>query len=310
MSAFATFRARVEGHFSAMLLLACGLGLVLPGLGDLPNETAIATLAALMFLSFFSLREGEWKSLHWPSLCVYYVLRYGVTPWLLWLAVRPFSPDYAVGVFLLGTLPAAVSSPAIANIYGGAIAPAFVIVIVSQLATPFLVPGQFALLAGAGAGVGEAVIPNPFDLFHTMAWCIFLPAALYLPLRKNAAMSGHVQCNGKLWAMGLVAFVIALVVAKQREAILAQGFGLVTLLGLNALCYVLFIALGWACAKGRTQEARVTYAVCSGFNNAALGVSLALLHFPAPIVLFVAVSEIAWSLQPMLFGLFFRRKPR
>lgn len=308
MSGFSGLRRHIEGHFSTMLLVACGLGLLLPGLDTLPNETAVATLAALMFLSFFSLREGEWKTLHWPSLAGYYGLRYVLAPWLLWLAVRPFSPEYAIGVFLLGTLPAAVSSPAIANIYGGAVAPAFIIVIVSQLATPFLVPGQFALLAGVGAGVGAEVIPNPFDLFCTMAWCIFLPGALYLPLRRHAGLAGHVQRNGKLWAMGLVAFVIALVVAKQRGAILAQGFGLLGLLGLNAGCYLLFIALGWLCAKGRPREAQVTYAVCSGFNNAALGVSLALIHFPPAIILFVAVSEIAWSLQPMLFGLFFRRK--
>ena len=199
MSAFATLRRHIEGHFSTMLLAACGLGLMVPALGELPSETAIATLAMLMFLSFFNLREGEWKSLHWPSLTGYYALRYVLMPWLLWAAVRPFSPEYAIGVFLLGTLPAAVSSPAIASIYGGAVAPAFVIVIASQLFTPFLVPGQFALLSGLQAEVDSGVIPNPLDLFRTMAWCIFLPLAVYVPLRRHAKLARAVQRNGKLW---------------------------------------------------------------------------------------------------------------
>lgn len=300
-------RSYIEGHFGVVLLVACGLGLAVPGLSGLPDQSAVLTLAALMFVSCFRLSEGGFRSLDVRSLLVFHVARYLLLPWVLWAVAMQLAPGFAVGVFLLATLPAGVSSPAIASIYGGVVAPGFVIVIVSQLMVPFLIPAQFMLLGALDGSVGLPVMPKPIDLFLTMVWCIFVPMGLYVLLKKQRKLAAAMQREGKLLSMLLVAFVIALVVSKQREVLLAQGLGLAVALGVSVTCFFSFMVVGWVAGRKQPRGARITYAGCSTFNNAALGVSLALLHFSPEIVLFVAVSEMAWALLPMLFGFLLRR---
>lgn len=295
----------IESNFTLVLLAGCAGGLVAPGLPDLPNGTAVLVLALLMFIACYRLDEGGVAAMQWKRVSAFWCLRYVALPGVLWALTRVSLPDYAVGVFLLSVLPAGVSSPAIAHIYGGRVAPGFAIVILTQLTTPFLIPLQFAALSQLDAAAPQ-VVPAPADLFVTMVWCSFVPMVAYALLRRQQALAGFINGQHRLLSMLLVAFVIALAISKQRAILLSHLDDLAVSLLLSLLCYAVYIAAGWWFRKDAREE-RVTYAVCSCFNNAALGVSLALLHFPPPIVLFVAASEIAWALLPMLFGLFLRR---
>lgn len=306
MRGMSAFRHWVEGHFSALLIVACGFGLAVPALGHVPDQAAVVVLALLMFVSCFRLGEGSLSQIHFRTLVTYHLVRYAMLPFVWWGVGQIFIPEYALGLFLLAALPAGVSSPAIATIYGGAVAPGFAIVIVSQLITPLLLPALFVILSFYDGGVASPVMPKPYDLFVTMVWCILLPMGLYALLRRQRHLSAVIQRNGKVWSMLLVAFVIALVVSKQRETLLAEGSSLFVALVVALACFASFIVIGWRLARKQPQETRITYAICSCFNNAALGVSLALLHFPAPIIIFVAVSEMAWSLLPLLFSVFLR----
>ena len=307
MSVFPRVKSYIESHFGVVLLVSCGLGLAVPWMARLPDQSAVLILASLMFVSCFRLGEGGWSSLDWRSLVLFHAVRYGALPWVLWWLVSLVLPQYAVGVFLLTALPAGVSSPAIASIYGGVMAPGFAIVIISQLMVPFVIPAQFAWLGAMDGSVGAPVMPQPFDLFLTMVWCIFVPMAMYVLLKGQKKLADTMQAQGKFLSMLLVALVIALVVAKQRDVMLAQGLGLGVALAVSVFCFVSFMAVGWWSGVKQERSVRTTYAACSCFNNAALGVSLALLHFSPQIVMFVAVSEMAWSLLPLLFGLFLRR---
>ena len=226
---------------------------------------------------------------------------------MLWFIAQQVVPNYAIGVFLLAVLPAGVSSPAIAHIYGGIVAPGFAIVILSQLATPFLIPLQFALVGHLDMSHRLQVMPSPLDLFMTMVWCIFVPIMAYWFLRKKEKLATYILAQNKLFSMLLVAFVIAMAIAKQREILLSHIGDMALSLVVAVMCFVSFMVAAWAYAQRLSRPERITYAACSVFNNAALGVSLALLHFLPPIILFVAVSEIAWSLLPLLFGFFLRR---
>lgn len=290
-----------------VLLGACVFGLVMPGMPSLPNDTAVLVLALLMFISCYRLSEGGFAALRWKHVVGFWLLRYGILPLALWSIARLVVPEYAIGVFLLSVLPAGVSSPAIAHLYGGVVVPGFAIVILSQLATPFLIPLQFALVGHADASVAGQVVPSPGDLFLTMVWCIFVPMMVFACVRKHRGLADYVQRQSKVASMLLVAFVIALAIAKQRDILMAHVADMALSLVITVLCFIAFMIAGWVFARGLAREERITYATCSAFNNAALGVSLALLHFPPPIILFVAVSEIAWSLLPMLFGVFLRK---
>ena len=289
----------IETHFNLVLLLSCAVGLFLPGLASLPNVTVVIALAMLMFISCYRLRDGGFASLRWKDILLFYALRYAVLPGVLFAVANAVVPDYAVGVFLLTTLPAGVASPAFASLYGGAVAPAFAVVIISQLLTPFLIPLQFALLGGVAAA------PSPSALFVTMVWCIFLPMLVYAFARRHRRSAAFIHAQNKVWSVLLVAFVIAMAIAKQREIILS-GHGVLASLAITLLCFITYIAFGWFLPRRRPREERITYACCSSFNNAALGVSLALLHFSPQVILFVAISEIGWATLPVLLSGFLR----
>ncbi|MEZ5692183.1 MAG: hypothetical protein R3D71_11050 [Rickettsiales bacterium] len=56
--------------------------------------------------------------------------------------------------------------------------------------------------------------------------------------------------------------------------------------------------------KNQNRETRISITTCSMFNNVALGVSIALLHFPQDVILFVAIGEAVWATLPIIFRWF------
>lgn len=294
----------IENRFSLVLLLSCAAGMLLPGMPDLPNVSAVITLAILMFISCYKLRDGKFSDINWHDITVFYLLRYGALPLALWWIASQVVPVYAPGVFLQSVLPAAVASPAFTAIYGGAVAVAFAVVIASQLLTPALIPLQFTLIGS------EHVTPSPEQLAVTLVACILLPMLVYACVRNHKKSADWFYAQNKIISILLIAFVIALAVAKQRDVILHNLDALVIALLANLCCFAAYMLFGWFFAAKRSREERIAFATCSGFNNAALGVSLALMHFAPEVVLFVAVGEIAWSILPMMMKSFLRFFPR
>jgi len=285
----------IESHFGIVLILACFGGLVIPGLDRLPNVWVVIALSTMMFVSCYKLRDGGLDAIRWRDVLLFYVLRFVVLPVLLWWLAGIFAPSYATSVFLLSVLPAGVASPAFVNIYGGTVAISFAVVVLSQLLTPFLIPLQFSWMSGV------AVTPSLTALFFTMVWGIFVPMAAYALLKKHRRMGDYFYRQNKFFSILLVAFIIALALAKQRDVIFTSGWELLITLAIAFLCFACYIVFGWLCVLHRPRIERITYSVCSGFNNAALGLSLALLHFTPDVILFMAISEVAWAMLPIMF---------
>jgi bile acid:Na+ symporter, BASS family len=304
------FRSFVENHFSLVLVLSSIVGLLLPGLDQLPNESAVATLALLMFIACYKLRDGGFSTIRWRDIGLFCALRYGLLPVALWAVAYSIIPSYATAILLLATVPSAVSAPALTAIYNGAVPTAFAIAIASQLITPFMVPLQFTWLSALGLAPEGQVIPHPAHLFMTMVWCIFVPMVIYFFTRHHKRSADMFYEKGKFFAILLVAFVIALVIAKQRDVILSNLPHLGISFVIALACFSVFILFGWWFSRGQSPANRVTYTTCSGFNNVALSVSLALVHFDAAVILFVAIAELGWALLPVLLGWFLKKQTR
>lgn len=290
----------IETHFGLVLLIACAVGLVAP-IENVPDDSASIALALLTYASCFKLRDGGFSDIRWRDIWVFYLLRYIILPVALFALAHVIIPEYALGVFLLALVPAAVSSPAFSTMFSGTVPPAFAIVIVSTLLAPFLIPLQFYWASEV------AIHISPFGLFKTLAFCIFLPMACYIATKRFQRWGNMMYDNVKLISIVLVFFVIALVIAKQRGVILADLPGLIIPTIASFTCYLSFFFLALWFARKHSREDLVAYTVCSGFNNVALGVSLALLHFPPKIILLVAVSEMAWATLPSIMKLYLKR---
>jgi predicted Na+-dependent transporter len=290
----------IESHFGLVLLLSCAVGLVAP-LSNVPDDSASVALAMLTYASCFKLRDGGFSDINWKDVAWFYIARYIILPVILFGIAHVITPDYALGIFLLALVPAAVSSPAFAHMFGGRVPPAFAIVIVSTLLAPFLIPLQFMWASEVAMDI------SPLGLFKTLAFCIFLPMALYFATRRFQTWGQKMYDNVKVISIVLVAFVIALVIAKQRDVILGDIPALLTPTIAAFGCYAIFMLCAKWLGRNQPSDVQITYMICSGFNNVALGVSLALLHFPAKIILLVAVSEMAWSTLPIMMKLLLRR---
>lgn len=292
-------RNLIETHFGLVLLISCVVGLAVPALAAVPDFSASVALAILTYASCFKLKDGGFEEIRWGNIILFYVVRYIILPIVLLIITLQFFPDYATGIFLLALLPTAVSSPAFANMFGGRVPPTFAIVILSTTLAPFLIPLQCTLVL-ADADIS----PTPLPLFRTLVFCVFVPMVLYFATHKWNRLGAVMYDNVKIISIVLVAFVIALVIAKQREVILGDPAGIIIPILITLVCYSIFLACGWLFARGQARDIRISFATCSMFNNVALGVSIALLHFPQNVILFVAVSEIAWAVLPMMFRWF------
>jgi len=291
----------VENHFTFVLLLACVCGLVTPGMSHIPDWTAGFVLGLLTFFSCFKLRDGGFEEIRWQRIVLFYVARYIVLPvLLLWLANSLF-PQYAMAVFLLALVPTAVSSPAFVGVFGGHVASAFALVLLSTLAAPILIPLQFAWASDS------TVAPAPMFLFKTLVMCVFIPILFYAFARRHHGLSAYVYRRNKFLAIILVFFIIALVVSKQRDLILSDVVAILPMFAINIACFLSFLFVGWFFVNKQAKQQRITFATCSMFNNVALGVSLALLHFPADVILFVAASEMAWATLPAIMNYWLRK---
>ncbi len=292
-------RNLIESNFGLVLLISCVVGLAVPALAAVPDASAFVSLAILTYASCFKLKDGGFSEIRWGNITLFYVVRFIILPIILFVITLKIFPEYAAAIFLLALLPTAVSSPAFANMFGGRVPPAFAIVILSTILAPFLIPLQCSLVLA-----DASVTPTTLPLFKTLAFCIFVPMLLYFMTHNFRKFGKVMYDNVKLISIILVAFVIALVIAKQREFILGNTVGIIIPILLTLVCYIIFFACGWMFAKGKDRQTRISFATCSTFNNVALGVSIALLHFPQKVVLFVAVSEMAWAVLPIMFRWF------
>ncbi len=287
------FRHFIETHFGLILLFSCAVGLVAP-MSGVPDDSASVALAMLTYASCFKLRDGGFSDINWREIARFYFVRYILLPIVLFAIAHVILPEYALGVFLLALVPAAVSSPAFAHMFGGRVPPAFAITIMSTLLAPFLIPLQFMWASEVALDI------SPLGLFRTLAFCIFLPMFLYFLTRRFTHWGNVMYNNVKVISITLVAFVIALVIAKQRHIILAYIPALLVPFIACLSCYGLFVLCALWLGRKQPKPVQITYAVCSAFNNVALGVSLALVHFPPKIILLVAVSEAAWAMLPIV----------
>lgn len=284
----------IESHFNTMLALSCMLGLFLPQAGLLPDVSILLALAALTFIASFRLDPHALRSMPWQRLAFFYAARYLALPFLVFAAAAAVIPGEAFSIFLLCLLPTAVSSPAFAQLFGGNVTLGLALALITTLLAPITVPLGVSFVSDA------TVSGLHWQLFKTLIFALILPFLLFLMLKDRPRLRIWCETNGRAASVLLVSLMITVVIARQREWILNEPLQLLPIFLLSLGTYALFIAAGWWLSASHAREDRITLMVCSGFNNVGLGVSLALLHFPPPVVAFFVASEFAWAALPAL----------
>ena len=278
-------------NFNLILFLSTIAGFVLPQFGEISGYLILGVLSFIIFSSSFKVSFSvEFFRDRVKSLFVFYMLRFLAIPVALFYIILPFSPFYASSVFLLFILPAGVTAPAFTNVFGGNIALALVLLILSSFLIPLLMPFLSSLL------MTEVIEIDRLQLFSTLFITVIFPYLLHLPFRKNASVNLWMQNHDSFISVIGIALIFSLAIAEYRPVLLSEPdlilpFFIVALAG-----FVGMYLFGWVVFQKTPRGDKVALLFVSGANNVALGVVISFLYFPAETGIFFIVCEIAWVL--------------
>jgi predicted Na+-dependent transporter len=279
----------VENNLGITMVVFCFAGLAFPYGAWIPDETIIAVLAILMFLSCFKITEPLRSVFSWKAV-FFCLLRYAALPVVLWMGCREIAPTFALGVLLLALCPAATSAAAFSGIYKGNVALALVITIVSSLASIFLIP------ATIGALQNQTIAVPVLAMLKTLSLCILLPGGLYLLLRDRELLKNYSQSHGRFTSVVLVNLMVFVAMSKTRDYFLVNPQDLIVPVfiasGFQALATLLSFSIRAA------KQDRIAYCVCSAFYNGLLGTGLAVLYFDEKTIAVMLAANLIWTFMP------------
>jgi predicted Na+-dependent transporter len=293
---FVAFRSFIDRNLNGVLIVSVLIGLFLPGVESVPDVYVPYILGVMVFFLCAKITMKEIQGLPIREALLFYVLRFICFPVGLYAISHLIVPEFAVGILLIALMPVGVTTPTLVGTLQGSVALAFVLTVVSNLLAPFVIP--LAFLAVEGSNSIEIA-----SLSYTLFSVIFIPSLIYFLLNKaKPALSSVVEKNSSFVPVILLGVIIAIVIAKQKYVFFSD---MLLLTNAAFFCCLLFFTMylfGWLYHRGRDQKPKVTYSLCSGANNNALAISLALVYFPTETIFFVIVSQLIWVVAIPIFN--------
>lgn len=282
---------RINRFFSVILLVACFIGMFVPSFGESTAIIVILSLAFIIFSSFFQINLSFQALVADLRISVQFILvRFVLLPVVIFLLLNRFSSLSALIVLLTLLLPAAVSSPAFAMLFGGKPDLSLKILLFTSFLSILTIPFILKLLLGANA---EVPVGN---LLLTLLWTIVLPFMLHLPLRKIKAVRIIMLSNNSLFTLiGLS--VLGIVVVAKNKATIIENPGLIGIFTVaSVLLYTLMYIFGYLFLPIGDPGFRRTFSISSGANNIGLGVTITALYFQGEVNVFFIIAQIMWVL--------------
>jgi predicted Na+-dependent transporter len=175
-------------NFNLILFLSTVAGFLLPEFGEISGILILGVLSLIIFSSSFKVNFSiQFFKDRAALIFSFYLIRFILLPVACFYLILPFSPFYASSVFLLFVLPAGVTAPAFTNVFGGNVALALVLLILSSFLTPIVLP----ILSGVL--MTEVLNINQSRLFFTLFITVIFPYIAHLPFRKNRDVTNWMQ---------------------------------------------------------------------------------------------------------------------
>ena len=211
-------------------------------------------------------------------------------PVALFYLILPFSSFYASCLFLLFVLPAGVTAPAFTNVFGGNVALALVLLILSSFLTPIVLPLLSGLL------MTEVLEIDQFKLFSTLFITVIFPYLIHLPFRKNLNVKTWMQNHDSFISIVGIALIFSLAIAEYKSVLLSQPALIIPFFLIILAAFIVLYLAGWSIFYKASKPNKIAMLFNSGANNVALGVVISFLYFPAKTGIFFIVCEIVWVL--------------
>jgi len=243
----------------------------------------------LVFLKIDSLQVIEnvrnYKLMIYISVVYMFIIPVG-----FYFSLRIFSPELAIAILLLTSMPAGVSTPALTDIVKGNVPLSLSLAIVSQMIAPFTVPLLFWLIDLDGYSIDK------LSMLKDMALIVFLPMIIaqlikkYFPLIINKTQHLFTSLNVLL----LFAFVY-IAISSQRDAILENPVGLVWKVALLYLVFIILHIIGYLICFRQNKENKIAVAIGAAYMNNGMAIVLAASYFKPEILVLMVLSELPWN---------------
>ncbi len=280
----------IENNPGLSMIILSFAGLAYPYGKAFPDALVIGILATLIFLSCFRINVPLQSVLSWRPF-FFWLLRFVLAPVLLWAVCVRVAPDYALGVLVLGLVPAGASSAALTGIYNGNVAMALIITIISSIGSVFLIPSVVSLLNDMNVSVPAT------SILKTLVLCVLFPGAIYLLVKKQPRFQRYNKNYGRLTSVVLISVLAFIGLSKKREFFLVHPQEMIAPFLVAIAFFAFAIAIGFLIKA--SKENRIANGVCSAFNNTSLGVGLSLLYFDEKTVAVLIAALFLWSFLPL-----------
>ncbi len=300
--------ARVTTLFPLWAMLGVLLAWFLPAPFAACRPAILPLLGVVMFGMGVGLRiENFLAVLRRPAPVILGVsLQFLMMPlagWLLAL-LAALPPQLAAGMILVGCSPGGTASNVICYLARGDVALSITLTAVSTLLAILATPLLMLVYAGA------TVTVPALEILQTIFWVIFLPVTLgmgfnHLFHRPLTIIRGVFP----LLSVFAIVFIIAIIVALNREQLVDVAAGLLVLVVLHNLAG---LAGGYWISRWLGQDRRTsrTLAIEVGMQNSGLAVALAVKYFSATAALPGALFSVWHNLSgSLLAGHWSRRVP-
>jgi BASS family bile acid:Na+ symporter len=285
----------IEKYFWILLIAGIVTGLWQPFLFEAPRYLPKVLLGMMLFLVFLKIDVLEViENLRDYRLMIYIASVYMIIiPVILFFLAGFFDRQLAIGILLLASMPAGVSTPALTDILKGNISLAMSIALVTQIIAPFTVPFLFWMIGTKGIDI------NKLLLFRDIAILVFLPLILaqivkrYFPAAITRSQHLFTPANVIL----LFTFVYV-AISSQRNIILGNPVSLIWKTALLYVVFIIFHILGYIICPGKTKEDKIALSVTAAYMNNGLAIVLASAYFGPEILVLMVLSEIPWNTLP------------
>ena len=289
-------------YFGIFLLCGFLLGMMLPGLDNIPAESLAYLMGLQIFFSSFKITRSDLQNLPVVRSLLFYLIRFICFPIVLYYCFIQISGVLAVSSCILALMPAGVSSPAFTAILSGNVALTLSIVTLTSLISPFIIPALVELC------MSTTVEIDSLSLFCTLASIVFLPLILHFPFRRSQNITTWINDRSALIVLPLVLGTIIIALGRQRSFIL-QDTSIIPLYLFQALfIFSLFYLLGWKFNFSQVFRDRMSYILSSGINNVTLSIVVASIYFSSEIATWLVISNLAWVLVIIPLQIFITKK--
>jgi bile acid:Na+ symporter, BASS family len=282
----------IERYFWIFLFAGMIIGLWGPSPGEMKPVMPMVSLGLMLFLVFLKIDAmAILEHVRNFRLMLYIIAFYMfIIPVVFYFSTRIFDRELAIGILLLTSMPAGVSTPALTDLMKGNAALSMSLAILTQLLAPFTVPLLFLMVDFGGLAINKLLV------FKDIALLVFVPMILSQIAKKY--FPGIIKRKQHLFTSAnvlLLCVFIYLAFSSQRDVLLSNPAGLVWKVAVLYFVFILLHIIGYMICFKRSRQDRIAVALGAAYMNNGIAIVLAISYFKPEILILMVLSELPWN---------------